>query len=786
MGAEPVGTNALGDFLSHGGLTGASALALALGLIYVSRRLLHGKGFTSNERLDETRVGHPIDSAIAQDFNDDRLAQWNEEQDRIALTEAVSSLAWGLPIFGFLSGALTFVSAIHEQLRSAMFGLSWIAILVVFIFLFLATLRQKTFKATITFGSYAAAVSLLWPGLLLLLAPDLNAQALTLLGVIYFAYGSLPISGRNFMIISLVACLILVPALLQLSSWLFIGVFAILLMVITTRSAVAAYIDLCWRISSAQLARFGEGIRPGIVLRLLARQLQYVLDAPNVLLVSESGAGVLSYAEHDVGRVIDPVAVRALLGRLDEIGMDDGKIRLRDLGDQYLGLLLDWFGHLPRLVHYVRILAIIGDREERVLFLAPPAFGLGIVSESRLTSAIGSITGMARAILAIGRHRILSSDVFVSSAKSVSERELELDKLIHSVNNSSQDIAIQCDEIRQNLDKVVVKADERSAIESALKGLKQLETLSRTVSAGVSDVKLMRELQKLREISRSEQVKLLSVIEELETFSQFRSWRKGFDAAVSHTGCDGFAVKVAGREFLEMCLRLVVKSLGARLESKGRLNIHLECDGKLVKIICSDTGAELGAAVQSRVLDTSTVETVGIAEVDALRAVNKFVNLSGGTLAFGEPEAGFNNCMSLVFSVVPATEVRAPVSGQWVLLVDDSLEVTTFYGRVAEALQLKYFTATSLAGAQQILSEEGRPRLVITDVQLGDGSGIDLVRALRSKYGAALPVIVVSGESDSEVVERIKSAGATKYLTKPVGRKKLFEEIELVMGAVLP
>ncbi len=661
---------------------------------------------------------------------------------------------------------------------------AWICILIVFISFFLATLRQKTFQATIGFAAYAAAVSLLWPGLLLALAPNLASQALTLLAVIYFAYGSLPISGRYFKIVSLVAFIILLPAVADGSSGPLLGVLALLLIVITTRSAGAAYVDLCWRISSAQLARFGEGIRPGIMLRLLARQLQLVLDAPEVLLVSESGSGVLTRAGRDVGRRIDPIIVRGLLGRVDEIGLEDGRVRLRTLGEQYLGPVMDWFGQLPPLMHIVRLLAILGDREERVMVLVPRAFGLSFVSESRLARAIGSIAGTARAIMAVGRHRILSSDAYVSSARSVSERELELDKLIHSVNNSSQDIAIQCDEIRQNLEKVVVPAGDQSTIDQVVKGIKQLETLSRTVSAGVSDVKLLRELQKLKEVSRLEQVKLLSVIEELETFAHFRGWRQGFEASVEQVGCDGFAAKVAGREFLEMGLRLIVKNLGARLEPNGRIKIRVECDGKIAKFICSDTGKALDAGVKSRVLDQNVVGTVGIAEVDALRAVSKFASFSGGTLSFCEAELGFSNCMALCLTVVPAAEVRIPVSGQWVLLVDDSLEVTTFYGRVAEALQLKYFTATSLADAQKILIEEGRPRLVITDVQLGDGSGIDLVRALRSKYGVDLPVIVVSGESDSEIVERIKGAGATKYLTKPVGRKKLFEEIEQIMGGV--
>jgi DNA-binding response OmpR family regulator len=35
----------------------------------------------------------------------------------------------------------------------------------------------------------------------------------------------------------------------------------------------------------------------------------------------------------------------------------------------------------------------------------------------------------------------------------------------------------------------------------------------------------------------------------------------------------------------------------------------------------------------------------------------------------------------------------------------------------------------------------------------------------------------VSGEADEKVAAEVRSAGATKYLTKPVNRRKLFAEI---------
>jgi DNA-binding response OmpR family regulator len=117
----------------------------------------------------------------------------------------------------------------------------------------------------------------------------------------------------------------------------------------------------------------------------------------------------------------------------------------------------------------------------------------------------------------------------------------------------------------------------------------------------------------------------------------------------------------------------------------------------------------------------------------------------------------------------------------WILLVDDNVQVTGFYARVAEALEHRYHTAASLGEAQAIIAREGRPRLVVSDLQLGDGSGLDLVRDLRQRFGGDLPIVVVSGNTGAELVDEVRAAGVTSYLAKPVGRSKLLAEMRSLL-----
>jgi DNA-binding response OmpR family regulator len=124
--------------------------------------------------------------------------------------------------------------------------------------------------------------------------------------------------------------------------------------------------------------------------------------------------------------------------------------------------------------------------------------------------------------------------------------------------------------------------------------------------------------------------------------------------------------------------------------------------------------------------------------------------------------------------------MHARVDG-WILLVDDNVQVTGFYARVAEALEHRYHTAASLGEAQAIIAREGRPRLVVSDLQLGDGSGLDLVRDLRQRFGGDLPIVVVSGNTGAELVDEVRAAGVTSYLAKPVGRSKLLAEMRSLL-----
>jgi chemotaxis family two-component system response regulator Rcp1 len=80
-------------------------------------------------------------------------------------------------------------------------------------------------------------------------------------------------------------------------------------------------------------------------------------------------------------------------------------------------------------------------------------------------------------------------------------------------------------------------------------------------------------------------------------------------------------------------------------------------------------------------------------------------------------------------------------------------------------------TAKSVKEALEFLSERERTQeplsLIISDMGLPDGSGLDLIREVKTHpYWRMTPVIVLSGERNPEVINAAYALGANSYLPK--------------------
>jgi two-component system, NtrC family, response regulator AtoC len=116
-----------------------------------------------------------------------------------------------------------------------------------------------------------------------------------------------------------------------------------------------------------------------------------------------------------------------------------------------------------------------------------------------------------------------------------------------------------------------------------------------------------------------------------------------------------------------------------------------------------------------------------------------------------------------------------------ILLVDDDPVFTQFTQGFLAENGMGVVTAFNKAEAID-LYEAHRPSCILLDIFLPDGSGVDLIKPIRSA-GMATPIIMVSGQSDVEEVVRAMKDGANDYIKKPFRGEELLLKIQMVLEA---
>lgn len=100
------------------------------------------------------------------------------------------------------------------------------------------------------------------------------------------------------------------------------------------------------------------------------------------------------------------------------------------------------------------------------------------------------------------------------------------------------------------------------------------------------------------------------------------------------------------------------------------------------------------------------------------------------------------------------------------LVVDDEPDLRTLYELSLLKIGYAVDAVADLASARQCLAQE-RYDLLIIDMRLPDGMGLELVRELRQAHRPEKSMVITAYGSAENAVEALK-AGAFDYLTKPV------------------
>jgi two-component system chemotaxis response regulator CheY len=114
-----------------------------------------------------------------------------------------------------------------------------------------------------------------------------------------------------------------------------------------------------------------------------------------------------------------------------------------------------------------------------------------------------------------------------------------------------------------------------------------------------------------------------------------------------------------------------------------------------------------------------------------------------------------------------------------ILAVDDSLTIRELINFVL-----------GNAGFNVVLAEDGvhgleqltrvTPDVIITDVNMPRLDGLSFIEQARASLARAIPILVLTTESDPAQKARAKAAGATGWIVKPFNPVQLIEAVQRV------
>jgi PAS domain S-box-containing protein len=223
----------------------------------------------------------------------------------------------------------------------------------------------------------------------------------------------------------------------------------------------------------------------------------------------------------------------------------------------------------------------------------------------------------------------------------------------------------------------------------------------------------------------------------------------------------------------------------------GRIRVRSRSDGKVCAVEVSDTGAGIDAEFLPRAF--SAFEQGGKTHARkaglglGLAICKMIMDLHGGVITAKSEgkDRGATFVVTLPVMVGvrslqveqerAAPDGRRPVKALRILLVEDHADTADFMRRLLKtdghAVQ---WAGDVTAGLKLAAAHEFD--LLLSDLGLPDGTGVDLMRALRQE-GSTLPGIVLSGYGQDEDVARSLEAGFAAHLIKPFSPKMLHDAI---------
>lgn len=255
----------------------------------------------------------------------------------------------------------------------------------------------------------------------------------------------------------------------------------------------------------------------------------------------------------------------------------------------------------------------------------------------------------------------------------------------------------------------------------------------------------------------------------------------------------GTIVRAHESELHQIVMNLGTNAIQAMPEGGTlRVVVGRNAEGTRLCIRVIDTGVGMDEATREHAIDPFfTTKAPGVGTGLGLSAVHGIaLGLGGGVSLTSTLGVGTEVVVELAITDAPlaaASMVSMPSmpamtgDGELLLLVDDEPAVLEAHARMLVRCGYRVLRAEAPARALELLAEHDDVRVLITDLNMPQMDGVELVERARATV-PGMPAMLVTGYLEDADAARAERLGAVEVLLKPFGRAQLAGAVVKALG----